>query len=548
MKPPEGSSISSELCRRLFPFHFVVNADLVVLQVGSCLAKLFQRQVGCSTMSDLFSIVIPPIEPTYEELRRNPNELFVLRSNIGCSFDIQGGFTEVGEGRLLFLGNLALSSKSDLKELGLGFTDFPVHDPTISTLSAFQVQQSALGDARKLTKELHERIEARTRELRRSENRFRSLFEGTSAAVILRDPKDRRCIDCNQAALEMFGFDHREQIVGTLPSHLFARDGTEEMGGVFVGDAEAKALKDGSHRFLRRYRRKDGTEFPADVVLTAITTKEGIVLQSLIIDMTEREQAEQALAAANQAKSEFLATMSHELRTPLNAIIGFAELLKMPVTGELNVKQAQYLDHILMGSHHLLELINDILDLSKIEAGRLELELEEFDVVSTLQAIESIVKPVADKKRISLALEVEGDGESPLSPIKADPAKFKQIFYNLLSNSIKFTPEGGRVTVKVSRGEELEEAQSRDSNSEASRFFHISVVDTGIGIKAEDQERIFEPFTQVDSSYSRRQQGTGLGLSLTRKLVELHGGRLRVESEGEGKGSCFTVELPEVTP
>ncbi|MCZ6769944.1 MAG: ATP-binding protein [Acidobacteria bacterium] len=138
-----------------------------------------------------------------------------------------------------------------------------------------------------------------------------------------------------------------------------------------------------------------------------------------------------------------------------------------------------------------------------------------------------------------LALEVEGDGESLPLPIKADPAKFKQIFYNLLSDSVKFTPEGGRVTVKVSRGEELEEAQSRDCRSEASRFLHISLVNTGIGIKAEDQERIFEPFTQVDSSYSRGQQGTGL--SLTRKLVELHGRHLRVESEGEGKGSFFTI-------
>ncbi|MCZ6486145.1 MAG: ATP-binding protein, partial [Acidobacteria bacterium] len=149
----------------------------------------------------------------------------------------------------------------------------------------------------------------------------------------------------------------------------------------------------------------------------------------------------------------------------------------------------------------------------------------------TLQDIVGLVKPVAAKKRLSLGLAIEGESW-PLA-IKADPAKFKQMFYNLLSNSIKFTPEGGRVRVKVSRGEELEE--------EASRFFHISVVDTGIGINAEDLERIFEPFTQLDSSYARQRQGTGLGLSLTRKLVELHGGHLRVESEGEGKGSFFTI-------
>ena len=173
----------------------------------------------------------------------------------------------------------------------------------------------------------------------------------------------------------------------------------------------------------------------------------------------------------------------------------------------------------------------------------MDLALEEFDVVSTLQDIEELVKPVAAKKRLSLALEVEGVGELSLPPIKADPAKFKQIFYNLLSNSVKFTPEGGRVTMKVSVGEDLEKA-GEDSGSETSRFFRISVVDTGIGIKAEDQENIFEPFWQVDSSYSRQQQGAGLGLALTRKLVEVHGGRVRVESEGEGKGSTFTVVLP----
>jgi two-component system sensor histidine kinase/response regulator len=235
--------------------------------------------------------------------------------------------------------------------------------------------------------------------------------------------------------------------------------------------------------------------------------------------------AKTAAEEANLAKSQFLANMSHELRTPMNAILGFSEILQDQTFGELNKKQARYVENILTSGRHLLELINSILDLSKVEAGRMELDRCRLDAASALRGVESIVKPLAAKKRIELTTRI---GAS-IPVISADEAKLKQILYNLLSNAIKFTPEQGQVTASV---------EWQDS------WLQISVSDTGIGVRPEDQERIFREFEQVDSSYSRRQQGTGLGLALARKLAELHGGRLWVESAGEGKGSTFRFVLP----
>ncbi|TAJ32148.1 MAG: DUF3365 domain-containing protein [Nitrospirae bacterium] len=241
--------------------------------------------------------------------------------------------------------------------------------------------------------------------------------------------------------------------------------------------------------------------------------------------------AREAAEAANRAKSEFLANMSHELRTPMNAIIGFSEILADQTFGELNPKQAKYVDNVLTSGRHLLQLINDILDLSKVEAGRMELQCSAFDVGQALRDIVVIVKTLAAKKGV--ALQIETATELPL--LTADPAKFKQILYNLLSNAIKFTPTGGSVTVRAGKG--------TDAHINGA-VLRLSVADTGIGLKTEHQARIFQAFEQVDSSYARQQQGTGLGLALTKQLVELHGGRIGVESEGEGRGSTFTVVLP----
>jgi signal transduction histidine kinase len=240
--------------------------------------------------------------------------------------------------------------------------------------------------------------------------------------------------------------------------------------------------------------------------------------------------------SANLAKSQFLANMSHELRTPLNAIIGFSELLTDKTFGDLNNRQLKYTNNILNSGRHLLQLINDILDLTKVETGRVVLVRNPFSVAKALSEVQTIVKTLANKKNISLESQVPSD----LPPLYAEEAKFKQIMYNLLSNAIKFTPNGGKVFVAAA----IQNATSADS-SLAGESLRVSVTDTGIGIKTKDQARVFNEFEQVDSSYGREQQGTGLGLALTKRLVEMHGGHLSLESEGiEGKGSAFTFLIP----
>jgi signal transduction histidine kinase len=239
----------------------------------------------------------------------------------------------------------------------------------------------------------------------------------------------------------------------------------------------------------------------------------------------EIEDKSRQLEAASRHKSEFLANMSHELRTPLNAIIGFSEVLGERMFGELNEKQAEYTDDILTSGRHLLSLINEILDLSKVEAGRMELELATFDLPLAIDNARTFVRERATKHGINLDVTVD----ERLGDYVGDERKIKQILLNLLSNAVKFTPEGGRIGIT---------ARQADGSVE------ISVSDTGIGISPEDQAKIFEEFRQVGSDYAHKVEGTGLGLTLAKKFVELHGGKIWVESE-VGKGSTFSFTLPE---
>jgi len=274
-------------------------------------------------------------------------------------------------------------------------------------------------------------------------------------------------------------------------------------------------------------------------------------LDDLIMERTRTEeelkQAKETAESASLAKSEFLANMSHELRTPLNHILGFTELVVDKNFGDLNDIQEEYLNDVLSSSKHLLSLINDILDLSKVEAGKLELEPSNCNLKMLLENSLIMIKEKALKHGIRLSNHIDGIPEI----ITADERKLKQVMYNLLSNAVKFTQDGGEIRLTADLADSsMEKASDQELRAisyelkASQKFVRISVTDNGIGIKHENLEHIFNPFEQVESSTNRRFQGTGLGLSLTKSLVKLHGGKLWAESGGEGKGSTFRFIIP----
>jgi signal transduction histidine kinase len=275
---------------------------------------------------------------------------------------------------------------------------------------------------------------------------------------------------------------------------------------------------------LTIFRRTPGS-FPPEVVnlLRTFATQSVLAIQNARL-FREIENKSHQIEAANRHKSEFLANMSHELRTPLTAIIGFSEVLSDKIFGELNEKQNEYIGDIVSSGRHLLSLINDILDLSKVEAGRMELDITKFDLPTAIENALILVRERATRHGI----KVEHKIDEWLGEIVGDERKFKQILLNLLSNAVKFTPEGGSIGVTAAVTKEA---------------LKVSVSDTGVGIAPENQATIFEEFRQVGTDASKKREGTGLGLTLTKKFVELHGGSISVES-AVGKGSTFTFTLP----
>jgi len=392
---------------------------------------------------------------------------------------------------------------------------------------------------------LERRVEQRTAELarsneslRESEERFRLLVESISGYAILMLDHDGTILAWNAGADRLF--DRSSDIVGQSIATLIPGVDAEA-----VADTTPGGIGEPSRGIACDAVRRDGTRFPIELEITAL---EHTRFVGIVHDVSERKRLEalteqkqrradelrrkaDELAAdnrrmqeASRLQSEFMANMSHELRTPLNAIIGFADLLHGGMVGPLDAQQREFMGDILRSSRHLLHLINDVLDLAKIEAGTLVVAPEPVDVGRVIGEVRDILRGLAGERRIDLELQLCDE----LGSATVDPRKLRQILYNYVSNALKFTPEGGRVVVRT--------AATGDS-------FRVEVEDTGIGIAADDLRYLFLPFRQLDASVTKRYAGTGLGLALTKRLAEAHGGKVGVHSV-RGTGSTFWVELP----
>jgi PAS domain S-box-containing protein len=378
------------------------------------------------------------------------------------------------------------------------------------------------------------------------ESRFRKLLEAAPDAILEVNQEGRITL-LNEAVERMFGYSH-DELLGLSVDQLVPaamRGGHAQHRAAYGNRPNTRPMGTGLEL---QGQRKDGSLFPVEISLSPNWIEGSLHVIASVRDITERKTVEDRIRAlreqytaeltikneqlearnreverANRQKNEFLASMSHELRTPLHTIIGFSELLTEQLEGPLGEKQQRFVGHILQDAQHLLELINEILDISKIESGRLELKRESFDFSQCVEEVLGGIRHQAATKNITLE-----NKNSFHDSLYADRLRVKEILYNLLSNAVKFTPEGGRVWVKAfSEGDSL----------------HVSVTDTGIGIPEKEHPSIFEKFYQVGDASGGTREGTGLGLPITKHLVELHGGTINVESR-PGQGSSFRLTFP----
>jgi PAS domain S-box-containing protein len=401
------------------------------------------------------------------------------------------------------------------------------------------VIRAAQNELKELNLDLEKRVEERTSEVRRNEAVYRALFENSNDGIFLLSPAGKD-MAANSQALTMLGYTLAEyqeltrNDINAVAAPDQYNDANERFAAVLRGEYVPL--------YERTFIGKNGKQIDVEINLSPVRDSSGkiIMVQSVARDITERKKAEQALhdsrdklSAANAAlekasrlKDEFLASMSHELRTPLTSILGLSEALQLQTYGTLSEKQLKALKNIETSGRHLLELINDILDLSKIEAGKLDMQFEPCNVTDICQSSLQLVKGMAHQKQQNIAYSIN----SSSIVIRADARRLKQMLVNLLSNAVKFTPNDGELGLRV-------EANEKE------KFVSLTVWDKGIGISPSDLNNLFKPFVQLDSSLSRQYSGTGLGLSLVQRMTELHGGSIKVES-ALGEGSQFSIILP----
>ncbi|WP_088893512.1 ATP-binding protein [Leptolyngbya ohadii] len=391
-------------------------------------------------------------------------------------------------------------------------------------------RREAEAQLQRLNQDLENRVAQRTADLTHYIQEVEDLYNNAPCGYHSLDPQGRY-VRVNETELQWLGYS-REEMLGKSVAEFLTEESRQAFAQNFQVFLEQGWVKNLEYEMVC----KDGSLLPVLLSATSVKDEMGRLLhnRATMIDIRDRKQFEQHLQETNlelarisRLKDEFLANMSHELRTPLTAILGMSDVLQEGIYGELNGKQSQYIKVIHESGKHLLSLINDILDLAKIESGTLELQIASVCVQNLCQHSLSFVKQIAQKKLVELNTIIPAD----VGDIEVDELRIRQALINLLSNAVKFTPEGGKVTLAVER-------------DRTQRRIEFSVTDTGIGIAAEHLPKLFQSFMQIDSSLNRQYGGTGLGLALIRRIVELHGGEVAVESV-LGEGSCFRITLPD---
>jgi PAS domain S-box-containing protein len=412
--------------------------------------------------------------------------------------------------------NATLENRSSF-ETKIKRSDNSILDVEVSSLAIGDQRKTLMIIARDITsRKESERLVQKEREI------LSALLEKSLCGILLIEASGHKIVDVNPIAIKTIGRS-KEEIVGNI-CHRFICPA--EVGKCPISDL-GQTVDNSEKKMINA--QKELIPILKSVVPVTIENKDYFV--ESFIDLSESKgnekkllQAKLAAEDASRAKSEFLANMSHELRTPLNSIIGFSDILLEKIFGDLNEKQLRYVNNISVSGKHLLKLINDILDLSKVEAGKMELNCSEFSIGLVFDEVKSTILPLAQVKNLEMEFKIDPD----FGDIHADRSRIIQILYNLVSNAVKFTPERGKVSVYCKK---------------SGKKAIFSVTDTGIGISSEDQKYLFEPFKQIDSGANRQYGGTGLGLALVKQFVDMHKGRVWFTSV-QGKGSSFIFELP----